>query len=297
MTSQTIHIAIEERGVARLTLARPEKHNALSAELIDALTEAAYDLGRNANVRVVVLAGEGASFCAGGDLGWMRAQFDATRAERVAEARRLAMLFKALNELPKPLIARVHGNAFGGGIGILSVCDMAIAAATARFGLTEVRLGIIPATISPYVIARIGEAEARPLFLSGKIIDAWQAHAAGLLVPRPFPRTRSTRPSRSEIRHLLAASPQAAARAKALARSLGVPITDELIDRVITQLADTWETEEARGRAHSILRTAGAELEIGCLARAYFFLLSVVEILLCRSPSSHLKPVGPNESR
>jgi len=245
MTSQTIHIAIEERGVARLTLARPQKHNALSAELIDALTEAAYDLGRNANVRVVVLAGEGASFCAGGDLGWMRAQFDATRAERVAEARRLAMLFKALNELPKPLIARVHGNAFGGGIGILSVCDMAIAAATARFGLTEVRLGIIPATISPYVIARIGEAKARPLFLSGKIIDAWQAHAAGLL-SRVVPEDALDEAIESEIRHLLAASPQAAARAKALARSLGVPITDELIDRVITQLADTWETEEAR---------------------------------------------------
>ena len=245
MTSQTIHIAIEERGVARLTLARPEKHNALSAELIDALTEAAYDLGRNANVRVVVLAGEGASFCAGGDLGWMRAQFDATRAERVAEARRLAMLFKALNELPKPLIARVHGNAFGGGIGILSVCDMAISAATARFGLTEVRLGIIPATISPYVIARIGEAKARPLFLSGKIIDAWQAHAAGLL-SRVVPEDALDEAIESEIRHLLAASPQAAARAKALARSLGVPITDELIDHVITQLADTWETEEAR---------------------------------------------------
>jgi methylglutaconyl-CoA hydratase len=245
MTSQTIHIAIEERGVARLTLARPEKHNALSAELIDALTEAAYDLGRNTNVRVVVLAGEGASFCAGGDLGWMRAQFDATRAERVAEARRLAMLFKSLNELPKPLIARVHGNAFGGGIGILSVCDMAISAATARFGLTEVRLGIIPATISPYVIARIGEAKARPLFLSGKIIDAWQAHAAGLL-SRVVPEDALDEAIESEIRHLLAASPQAAARAKALARSLGVPITDELIDHVITQLADTWETEEAR---------------------------------------------------
>ncbi|MBB5571811.1 MULTISPECIES: crotonase/enoyl-CoA hydratase family protein [Rhizobium] len=245
MTSQTIHIAIEERGVARLTLARPEKHNALSAEMIDALTEAAYDLGRDASVRVVVLAGEGGSFCAGGDLGWMRAQFDATRAGRIVEARRLAMMFKALNELPKPLIARVHGNAFGGGIGILSICDMAIAAATARFGLTEVRLGIIPATISPYVIARIGEAKARPLFLSGKIIDAWQAHAAGLL-SRVVPEDALDEAIESEIRHLLAASPQAAARAKALARSLGMPISDELIDRVITQLADTWETEEAR---------------------------------------------------
>jgi len=122
---------------------------------------------------------------------------------------------------------------------------MAISAATARFGLTEVRLGIIPATISPYVIARIGEARARPLFLSGKVIDAWQAHAVGLLT-RVVPEDALDETVESEIRHFLAASPQAAARAKALARSLGVPITDELIDRVITQLADTWETEEAR---------------------------------------------------
>ena len=144
MISKTIHVLVDERGVAQLTLARPEKHNALSAEMIDDLTAAIHDLGHDKTVRVVVLAGEGASFCAGGDLGWMRAQFDATRAGRMVEARRLAMLFKALNELPKPLVARVHGNAFGGGIGILSVCDLVIAASTARFGLTEVRLGIIP---------------------------------------------------------------------------------------------------------------------------------------------------------
>jgi methylglutaconyl-CoA hydratase len=245
MTSQTIRIAIDERGVAELTLARPEKHNALSAEMIDALTTAAHDLGRDERVRVVVLAGEGESFCAGGDLGWMRAQFDATRSGRIVEARRLAMLFKALNELPKPLLARVYGNVFGGGIGLLSVCDMTIAAATARFGLTEVRLGIIPATISPYVIARIGEANARPLFLSGKIIDAWQAHAAGLL-SRVVPEDALDEAVEAEIRHFLAASPQAAARAKALARSLGMPITDELIDRVIVQLVEAWESEEAR---------------------------------------------------
>ena len=245
MTSQTIRIAIDERGVAELTLARPEKHNALSAEMIAALTAAAHDLGRDERVRVVVLAGEGASFCAGGDLGWMRAQFDATRAGRIVEARRLAMLFKALNEMPKPLLARVHGNAFGGGIGLLSVCDMTIAAATARFGLTEARLGIIPATISPYVIARIGEANARPLFLSGKIIDAWQAHAAGLL-SRVVPEDALDEAVESEIRHFLAASPQAAARAKALARSLGMPITDEVIDRVIEQLVEAWESEEAK---------------------------------------------------
>lgn len=245
MTSQKIRIAIDERGVASLTLARPDKHNALSAEMIDALTAATHDLGRDRAVRVVVLHGEGASFCAGGDLGWMRVQFDATREGRMVEARRLAMLFKALNELPKPLIARVHGNTFGGGIGLLSVCDMVIAAATARFGLTEVRLGIIPATIGPYVVARIGEAQARPLFISGKIIDAWQAHAAGLL-SRVVAEDALDEAVESEIRHLLAASPEASARAKALARSLGMPITDTVIDRVIEQLVEAWESDEAK---------------------------------------------------
>ncbi|GES50138.1 enoyl-CoA hydratase [Rhizobium sp. NBRC 114257] len=245
MISKTIRIATDERGVAHVTLARPEKHNALSAEMIDDLTAATDDLAHDSAVRVVVLTGEGASFCAGGDLGWMRAQFDATRDGRMAEARRLAMLFKALNELPKPLIARVQGNAFGGGIGILSVCDMVISASTARFGLTEVRLGIIPATISPYVVARIGQANARPLFLSGKIIDAWQAHAFGLL-SRVVAEEALDEAVEAEVRHFLGASPQAAARAKALARSVGRPITDGMIDRVVEQLADAWETEEAR---------------------------------------------------
>jgi methylglutaconyl-CoA hydratase len=245
MTSQSVRIMLEDRGVARLVLTRADKHNALSAEMIDALTAAARELGETAAVRAVILEGEGASFCAGGDLGWMRAQFEATRAGRIAEARRLAGLFKALNELPKPLIGRVHGNAFGGGVGLLSVCDIAIAAATARFGLTEVRLGLIPATIGPYVVARIGEPKARPLFLSGRVIDAWQAHAVGLL-SRVVPAAEIDDAVEAEIRHLLPAAPGAVARAKRLARSLGPPIAEDVIDRAVEQLADTWETQEAR---------------------------------------------------
>jgi methylglutaconyl-CoA hydratase len=241
----TIRIEIAEGGVARLTLARPEKHNALSAQMIDELADAAFNLGSDASVRVVVLAGEGASFCAGGDLNWMRAQFDADRPARMKEARRLALMLKTLNDMPKPLIGRIHGNAFGGGVGLLCVCDLAIAAATARLGLTEVRLGLIPATISPYVVARIGEGRARPLFLSGKIIDAWQAHAAGF-VSRVVPAEELDEAIESEIHHFLVAAPGAVARAKGLARSLGAPITEEIIEGVVQQLADTWDTPEAR---------------------------------------------------
>ncbi|KAA0692555.1 crotonase/enoyl-CoA hydratase family protein [Neorhizobium sp. P12A] len=243
--ADTIRSEIDERGVARVMLARPEKHNAMSAQMIDELAEAALRLGSDNAVRAVILAGEGASFCAGGDLNWMRAQFDADRAGRVAEARRLALMLKALNEMPKPLIGRVHGNAFGGGVGLLSVCDLAIGAATARFGLTEVCLGLIPATISPYVVARIGEGRARPLFLSGKVIDAWQAHAAGF-ISRVVPAEELDEAIESEIRHFFSAAPGAVARAKRLARSLGAPITEEVVESAVQQLADTWETAEAK---------------------------------------------------
>jgi methylglutaconyl-CoA hydratase len=245
MMPDTLKIAVDGRGVARLVLARPEKHNAISAPMMDALAEAAAALGADPDVRVIVLAAEGQSFCAGGDLEWMRAQFDATRAGRIAEARRLAGMLRALNDIPKPLIAAVQGDVFGGGVGLLAVCDTVIAADTARFGLTEVRLGLIPATISPFVVARIGEAAARPLFLSGRIIDAGEARAAGL-VNRVVPPAALDEAVASEVAHFLPAFPGAVARAKALARALGAPITDAVIADVVERLADSWETEEAR---------------------------------------------------
>ncbi|KQY14066.1 crotonase/enoyl-CoA hydratase family protein [Rhizobium sp. Root482] len=245
MTFETIRLAIDGRGVAYLTLACPEKHNAMSAAMIDELTAVAARLSTDENVRVVVLSGEGASFCAGGDLGWMRVQIEADRQTRMVEARRLALMFKALNELEKPLIARVHGNAFGGGIGLLCIADVAIAAETAKFGLTETRLGLIPATISPYVIARIGEGRARPLFMSAEIIDAASAQRAGLLT-RVVATTDLDAAVEAEVLPYLQVAPGAVGRAKALARSLGMPITEAVIDATIERLADCWETAEAR---------------------------------------------------
>ena len=245
MTFETIRLAVDGRGVAQLTLARPEKHNAMSAVMIGELTAVAARLNAGADVRVVVLSAEGASFCAGGDLGWMRAQIEADRQTRMAEARRLALMFKALNELEKPLIARVHGNAFGGGIGLLCVADVAIAVETAKFGLTETRLGLIPATISPYVIARIGEGRARPLFMSAGIVDAVAAKDAGLLT-RVVAAADLDAAVEAEILPYLQVAPGAVGRAKALARSLGMPISEAVIDATIERLADTWETAEAK---------------------------------------------------
>lgn len=242
---ETVRLFVDDRGVARLTLARPEKHNAISGVMIDELSEVVGQLSVDRFVRVVELAGDGASFCAGGDLGWMKAQIEADRQTRMVEARRLALMFKAMNDLEKPVIARVHGNSFGGGIGLLSVCDVVIAADTAKFGLTETRLGLIPATISPYVVARIGEGRARPLFMSGKVIGAHEAHAAGL-VTHVVPMPTLDKAMEAEIVPYLQVAPGAVARSKALARSLGMEITEAVIEATIGRLADTWETDEAR---------------------------------------------------
>lgn len=244
MTFETLSITVDQRGVAVLTLARPEQHNALSSEMIADLTSAAALLGADRQVRVVVVTGAGASFCAGADLKWMRAQVDASRAQRIVEARKLALMLKALRELPKPLIARVNGQAYGGGVGLVSVCDTAIAAAGARFGFTETRLGLIPATISPYVIARIGSAAALRYFTSARIFAADEARSVGLVntVVEPDGLEAAIE---AEIQPYFSTAPDAVAATKALVQAVGRPIDEQLIEMTLLRLADTWETVEA----------------------------------------------------
>ncbi len=244
MSFETISIRTDARGVATLTLDMAEKHNALAPKMIDELTAAAVRLAADTAVRVVVLTGAGESFCAGGDLGWMREQFHADRATRMAEARKLAMMLKALNELPKPVIGRIQGQAFGGGIGMMSICDTAVAVDSAKFGLTEVRLGLIPATISPYVLARMGEGKARRVFMSARIFGASEAKDLNLIA-KVVPADELDGAIEAEIKPYLSAAPAAVAASKALARSLGPVISDDVIDDTIRRLADTWETPEA----------------------------------------------------
>lgn len=242
---ETLTFAQDARGVATLTLNRPEKHNALDAQMITEMTEAAARLGADPTVRVVVLAGAGASFCAGGDLGWMRAQMSADAQTRAREAGALAGMLGALNRLPKPLIGRVHGQAFGGGVGLMAVCDVAIGVAGARFGLTETRLGLIPATIGPYVIARMGEARARRVFMSARIFEAEEAQALGLLARVVAPEGLDAA-IEAEITPYLACAPQAVARAKALALHLGGAVDEAAIAHSIAELVACWEGDEAR---------------------------------------------------
>ena len=245
MDYETIRLKADERGITTLTLARGDKHNVMSAQMIRELNHAATALGEDEATRVVILAGDGRSFCAGADLAWMREQFDADRNQRMAEARKLAAMLKALNELPKPLIGRIHGQAFGGGVGLISICDVAIAADTARFGLTETRLGIIPATISPYVLARMGEGNARRVFMSGRLFDATEAKDLGLIAKVVTPDQLDTA-IEAETNPYLAAAPAAVAAAKSLTRRMGLAIDTALVDDTVTRLADAWETEEAR---------------------------------------------------
>ena len=234
----------DDRGVATLTLARAEKHNALSGSLIAALHEAALTLGADPTVRVVILAAEGKSFCAGGDLDWMRQQMNADDETRKAEATKLARMLFDLNTLPKPLIGRVHGNAFGGGVGLMSVCDVALGVTEARFGLTETRLGLIPATIGPYVLARMGEARARRVFMSSRLFDAQEAAALDL-VSRIVPAEELDAAVEAEVAPYLHCAPGAVAAAKALARRLGPVIDAAAIDASIKALIAQWAGEEA----------------------------------------------------
>lgn len=242
--STTIEIETDARGVATLWLAREDKHNALSAQMIAELHAAADALAADAAVRVVILAARGRTFCAGGDLAWMREQFDAPPQVRSAEAAKLAHMLQALNTLPKPLIGRVHGPAYGGGVGMLSVCDVAVGSESVQMALTETRLGLIPATIGPYVAARMGEARARRVFMSGRRFGAAEAEKLGLLA-RVVPGADLDGAIEEEVLPYLSCAPGAVGRAKALLRRLGPPIGTAEIDHTVAELAACWAGGEA----------------------------------------------------
>ncbi|UWQ82280.1 crotonase/enoyl-CoA hydratase family protein [Leisingera caerulea] len=242
---ETITLDTDARGVCTLTLNRPDKHNAMSGQMLQELTLAAKRLASDETVRVVVLTGAGKSFCAGGDLGWMRQQMDADAETRGREARVLAEMLMALNTLPKPVIGALQGNAFGGGVGMASVCDVAIGADHLKMGLTETKLGLIPATIGPYVIARMGEAKARRVFMSARLFGAKEAVELGLLA-KAVPADQLAEAVEAEVSPYLNCAPGAVAAAKQLARDLGPRLDDAVIDHTIEALVERWEGEEAR---------------------------------------------------
>lgn len=176
-----LRIERDNRGVATLLLDRPKERNALGAELIERLIGALAELAEDRAVRIVLLAGEGPAFCAGADIGEMRASGEAGTARNESDARRFATLLQRLERLPRPTVAVVHGAAFGGALGLIAACDIAVAGASARFALSEVRLGLVPAMISPYVVRAIGARQAQRWFLTGETFDAATACRIGLV--------------------------------------------------------------------------------------------------------------------
>jgi methylglutaconyl-CoA hydratase len=246
MSFETIRVATDARGIAEVTLNRPDKHNAMNAQMIAELSEAARSLAADTVVRAVVLRANGPTFCAGGDLGWMRAQAEKDRAGKIKEAGALATMLGLWNVLPKPLIGRVHGAAYGGGLGLIAVCDVVVAEDKTRFALTETRLGLIPATIGPFVVRRLGEAFARQVFFTGKPFDTAFLMRAGM-VACSCSAEELDAAVEDEIQAILSCAPGAVARAKNLSRWLMA--NDDpasAADYSANALADCWETEETQ---------------------------------------------------
>jgi len=237
---------INDRGVARITLTRPEVHNAFNDTLITELTAALRGLGTDERVRAVVIAAQGRSFSAGADLNWMQRMARNTASENLADARALVRLMRTLDTLPKPTLALVQGAAIGGGVGLVACCDMAIAAETAHFCLSEVKLGLIPAVIAPYVIAAMGERAARRYFLSAERFTAPVALALGL-VHRVVPDEALEDAGAKLVRELLRGGPAAQVAAKELIFDIsGRPRDEAMVEDTAARIARIRASAEGR---------------------------------------------------
>lgn len=245
MSEETVKVAVE-KGVASVTLNRPAVHNAFDDALIARLTEALREVGDDPGVRVVVLRGAGKSFSAGADLNWMQRMADYSRTQNLADAMGLAQLLRTLDTLPRPTIAAVHGAAFGGGVGLVAACDIAVAAETSAFSLSEVRLGLIPAVISPYVVAAIGARQARRYFLTAERFDAGEARRMGLVHEVTMPDALEARVA-TIAAELLRGGPGALGAAKNLVAAVsGRPVDTALMADTARRIADIRAGEEAR---------------------------------------------------
>jgi methylglutaconyl-CoA hydratase len=243
---ETINVTTDTRGVARLTLNRPDAKNAMSQPLMRELRAAAKQLADDESVRVIVLTGAGNVFSAGGDLKGMTQQASNTREGRIADATEFANTLLELDRLPKLLIGRINGSAFGGGLGLISVCDMALGLADSTFRLSEVTLGLIPATIAPYVVARIGVTNSRRIMLNAAKLDGVAAARMGLLDVVVSTVEELDEVVEREVAAALLCAPGAVADAKKLIRFVSTHDAGENLAYTATALADAWETAEIR---------------------------------------------------
>lgn len=232
-------------GVARVTLCRPEVRNAFNADVIEQLHAVFTRIRIADDVRAIVLAGEGSVFCGGADINWMRASLDLTLDDNVADAQKMSDMFRAIDNCPKPVIGRIQGAALGGGAGLAAVCDIVISADDAIYGFTEVKLGIIPAVISPFVLDKIGASNARALFLTGERFGAERARQIGL-IHEIVPADKLDAAVSARLEELHGAGPHAVAAAKLLVRR----VLDNSYDdtRAITSQAIARQRTSAEGQ-------------------------------------------------
>ena len=251
--SEELKVSIDARGVARIVLNRPEVHNAFDDYQIQRLIKALQSVEADPQVRVVILAGEGKSFSAGGDLNYMRRMAGNTYDENKQDAGQLALLMKTLNFLKRPTIARVHGAAFGGGVGLAACCDIAIGTPNAKFCLSEVKVGMVPATIAPYVARTIGEKAARRYFATAEVIHADKALALGLLSEVVAEDQLDTKIE--EIASaLLANAPEGVRKAKQIVFDIvNGDVTDAIIEHTVSFIADIRNSDEGREGLNAFL--------------------------------------------
>ena len=236
----------KQGGIARVTLNRPELRNAFDDELIKALRRAFDDVSKDKSVRVMILAGNGPAFCAGADLNWMKRMAGYGYDENLADAKALAEMLAALDRMPKPTIARVHGPVFAGGTGLVAACDIAVGTPEAKFCLSEAKLGLSPATISPYVIRAMGERNARRYFLTAEVFDAEEAYRIGMLSVLTEKESLDGVIS-SLIQHLLGGGPEAHGKIKSLIRSVaGRQPDDALVAETAKQIAEIRGSPEGK---------------------------------------------------
>lgn len=249
----TLKVSVDDY-VATVTLARPDKRNAFNDEVIAELNQAFTQLGSSEQVRVIVLAAEGKAFCAGADLNWMRAMADYSREENLADADKLAQMLSTLYRCPKPTIAAIQADVYAGGIGLISACDMAIAVDSANFCLSEVRLGLAPATIGPYVIRAMGARAAHRYFLTAEVFDAVEAQRIGLVHECVSVAELEDKVA-SVAKKLRNNSPNAVKECKQLVQYVAEATIDEaLIAQTVEGIADIRASDEGKEGVQSFLQ-------------------------------------------
>lgn len=250
---ETLNV-VEREGVVTIALQRPEVHNAFNDTLIREMLELFDGFDGRDDLRAVVLKGNGKNFCAGADLNWMASMVDYDRSQNIRDSAGLAKMFASINESPIPVIGRVHGAAIGGGVGLVAVCDVVIAEKGAKFGLSEVKLGILPAVISPYVIRKIGETHARALFLTGERFDAERALRIGLVHTVVEGDEKLDEAVEDTIANLRTSGPQAVRECKRLIEHVAHSELAEAIPYTIEAIADRRTSEEGQAGMKAFLQ-------------------------------------------